>query len=193
MDLSRLALEDKKRINVVLPLVRIGIVDDHALVRAGLRNFLVEHEGLKIVGEAASGREAIDLVRRVEMDVLLLALSMPGQSGIDAMTMIRAKAPDVGILVLSGYSEQLYAVTVLRQGASGYLNKACDPLEIVKAIRTIGSGRRYFAPAVAELLARTVQTKEHHLPHELLSDREFQIFLKLAQGCLPAQIGEESH
>jgi two-component system, NarL family, invasion response regulator UvrY len=191
MDLSRLTIEEKKRIGVTPALVRVGIVDDHAVVRAGLRNFLAQHDGLQIVGEAASGREAIDLARTVGMDVLLLDLSMPGQSGMDAMTMIRAKAPDVGILVLSGYSEEQYAVTVLRHGASGYLSKECDPLEIVKAIRTIGSGRRYFTPAVAELLARKVQPHEHrHLPHELLSDREFQVFLKLAQGQMPGQIGE---
>jgi two-component system invasion response regulator UvrY len=191
MELSRLAIEDKKRGNVAHALVRVGIVDDHAVVRSGLRNFLAEHQGLQLVGEAASGREAIDLVRTVGMDVLVLDLSMPGQSGMDAMTMIRAKAPDVGILVLSGYSEELYAVTLLRHGASGYLNKECDPLEIVQAIRTIASGRRYLTPAVAELLARNVQSNEHRLPHELLSDREFQVFLKLAQGHMPGQIGED--
>ena len=99
-----------------------------------------------MVGEAASGREAIDLVRTTEIDVLVMDLSMPGQSGIDALAMIRAKAPDVGILILSGYPEEHYAMNLIRQGASGYLNKECDPMEIVNAIRTISLGRRYITP-----------------------------------------------
>ena len=171
--------------------VRVGIVDDHAVVRAGLRNFLAEHEGLQIVGEAANGREAIDLVRTVHMDVLVLDLSMPGQSGIDAMAMIRAKAPDVGILVLSGYAEEQYAVAVLRHGASGYLSKECDPLEILQAVRTIASGRRYLSSGVTELLAQQLHTKTSLQPHERLSDREFQIFLKLAKGLPAGQIAGE--
>lgn len=170
--------------------VRVGIVDDHAVVRAGLRNFLAEHEGLQIVGEAANGREAIDLVRTVHMDVLVLDLLMPGQSGIDAMAMIRAKAPDVGILVLSGYAEEQYAVAVLRHGASGYLSKECDPLEILQAVRTIASGRSYLSSGVTELLAQ-LHTKTSVQPHERLSDREFQIFLKLAEGIPVGQIAGE--
>jgi two-component system invasion response regulator UvrY len=153
-------------------MIKIGIVDDHAIVRSGLRQFFSEHVDLRVAGEAASGREAIELVRTTELDVLVMDLSMPGQSGIDALAMIRAKAPDVGILILSGYPEEHYAMNLIRQGASGYLNKECDPIEIVNAIRTISLGRRYITPAVAELLAR----------HEQLSEREFQVFLKLAKG-----------
>ena len=163
-------------------MIRIGIVDDHAIVRSGLKQFFSDEVDLRVVGEAASGREAIDLVRTTEMDVLLLDLSMPGQSGIDALTMIRAKAPDVGVLVLSGYPEEHYAMTLIRQGASGYLNKECDPEEIVKAIRTIALGRRYITPGVAELLAQQLNRKDVMAPHEQLSEREFQVFLKLAQG-----------
>ena len=98
-------------------------MDDHAIVRVGLRNFLAEQGDVRVVGEAANGREAIDLARTTEMDVMLMDLSMPGQSGIDALAMIRAKAPDVGILVLSIYPEEHYAMNLIRQGASGYLNK----------------------------------------------------------------------
>ena len=117
-----------------------------------------------------------------ELDVLVMDLSMPGQSGIDALAMIRAKAPDVGILILSGYPEEHYAMNLIRQGASGYLNKECDPIEIVNAIRTISLGRRYITPAVAELLARQLDRKDDAAPHEQLSEREFQVFLKLAKG-----------
>src|SRR6476620_12010056 len=122
-------------------IVKVAIVDDHAIVRAGLKQFLSEMVDLRVVGEAASGREAIDLVRNTEMDVLVMDLSMPGQSGIDALAMIRAKAPDVGILILSAYPEEHYAMTLIRQGASGYMNKDCDPMEILTAPRTIALGR----------------------------------------------------
>jgi len=146
-------------------------------------NFVGSHgEQVRVVGEAASGREAIDLVRTTELDVLVMDLSMPGQSGIDALGMIRAKAPDVGILILSGYPEEHYAMNLIRQGASGYLNKECEPMEIVNAIRTIALGRRYISPAVAELLAQQLNRKEGGAPHEQLSEREFQVFLKLAKG-----------
>ena len=115
-------------------MIKIGIVDDHAIVRSGLRQFFSEHVDLRVVGEAANGREAIDLVRAQEIDVLVMDLSMPGQSGLDALAMLRAKAPDMGILILSGYPEEHYAINLIRQGASGYLNKECDPKEIVEAM-----------------------------------------------------------
>ena len=146
-------------------MIKIGIVDDHAIVRSGLRQFLSEHVDLRVEGEAGNGREAIDLVRNKEIDVLLMDLSMPGQSGLDALAMLRAKAPDMGILILSGY-----------------LNKECEPSEIVEAIRTIALGRRYLTPAVAELLAQQLNRKDDAPPHEQLSEREFQVFLKLAKG-----------
>lgn len=163
-------------------MIRIGIVDDHAIVRSGLRNFFADHVDLRVVGEAANGREAIDLVRTTEMDVLLMDLAMPGQSGLDALAMIRAKAPDVGILILSGYPEEHYAMNLIRQGASGYLNKECDPTEIVEAVRTIALGKRYITRTVADLLAQQLGRKDDVPLHEQLSEREFQVFLKLARG-----------
>jgi DNA-binding NarL/FixJ family response regulator len=171
-------------------IVKVAIVDDHAIVRAGLRQFLSEMVDLRVVGEAASGREAIDLVRNTEIDVLIMDLSMPGQSGIDALAMIRAKAPDVGILILSGYPEEQYAVNLIRQGASGYLNKECEPMEIVNAIRTIALGRRYISPSVAELIAQQLNRKEGTAAHDLLSEREFQVFLKLAKGETAGEIAQ---
>ena len=144
----------------------------------------------RVVAEAASGREAIDVVRSTELDVLLMDLSMPGQSGIDSLAMIRAKAPDVGILILSGLPEEQYAVNMIRQGASGYLNKECDPEEIAKAVRVVATGRRYISPAVAELLAGHLDRKDAGPAHNSLSEREFQVFLKLAKGYSVGDIGE---
>jgi len=171
-------------------MIKIGIVDDHAVVRSGLKAFFSSNVDFRVVGEAGSGREAIDMVRTTELDVLVMDLSMPGQSGIDALAMIRAKAPNVGVLVLSGYPEEHYAVNLIRQGASGYLNKECDPEEIAKAVRTVALGRRYISPAVAELLAGQLDRKDNAPPHEQLSEREFQVFLKLAKGESVSTIGE---
>lgn len=163
-------------------MIKIGIVDDHAIVRSGLKQFMAEHADLRVEGEAANGREAIDLVRTVALDVLIMDLSMPGQTGADVLAMIRAKAPNVGILILSGYPEEHYAVSMIRQGASGYLSKECDPQEIVQAVRTIALGKRYITPAVAELLAQQLNRPNDLASHAQLSDRELQVFLKLAKG-----------
>jgi two-component system, NarL family, invasion response regulator UvrY len=175
----------------VLRTLRVGIADDHPITRAALRAYLEEQDAIRVVAEAASGREAIDLVRTQALDVLLLDLDMPGQSGIDALTMIKAKAEHVAVLVLSAYPEHQYAVPLIRNGASGYLNKACEPAEIVTAIRRVAQGGRYITPVVAELLATQVITPSPGGLHEQLSARELQVFLKLAQGCSAGQVAAE--
>ncbi len=171
-------------------MIQVGIVDDHAIVRSGLRQYLSEHVDVRVVGEAANGREAIDLVRNTAVDVLIMDLSMPGQSGLDALAMLRAKSPDTGILILSGYPQEHYAMNLIRQGASGYLNKECEPSEILEAIRIIALGRRYITPVVAELLAQQLHRKDDAAVHEHLSEREFQVFLKLAKGATAGEIAE---
>ncbi|WP_374319546.1 response regulator [Aquabacterium sp.] len=163
-------------------MIRVGLVDDHILVRAGLKQYLGEQVDLRVTGEASNGKEALELARGGEVDVLLMDLSMPDQSGVDALAAIKARFPDLPVLILSGYPEQHYATSLLKQGASGYLNKECDPDEIIQAIRTVSRGRKYITPAVAELLASGLGTPLEKQPHELLSDREFQVFLRLAKG-----------
>jgi two-component system, NarL family, invasion response regulator UvrY len=163
-------------------MIKIAIVDDHALVRAGLRQYLAEQVDLQVVAEASNGREALDIVRKEQIDVLVMDLSMPQQSGVDALAAIRAREPDLPVLILSGFPEEHYATTLLRQGASGYLNKDCDPEEIVKAIRTVYRGRKYITAGVAELLADGLGGGGDKPAHEQLSEREFQVFLRLAKG-----------
>ncbi len=163
-------------------MIRIAIVDDHAMVRAGLRQFFADQSDFDVVAEAANGRDALDIVRKGEVDVIVMDISMPGHSGVDALAAIRARAPDLPVLILSGFAEQHYATTLLRQGASGYLNKDCDPEEIVKAIRTVHRGRKYITAGVAELLAEGLVGGGEKLPHESLSERELQVFLRLAKG-----------
>ncbi len=174
-------------------MIRIAIVDDHAVVRSGLRQFFSDQLDFQVVAEAVNGREALELARTVEIDVLLMDISMPDQSGIDALLAIKARWPDLPVLILSGFPEAHYATTLLRQGASGYLNKDCDPDEIVKAVRTIARGRKYITASVAERLADSLFANKNakssdgigaddRLPHENLSDRELQVFLRLARG-----------
>jgi DNA-binding NarL/FixJ family response regulator len=163
-------------------MIRIAIVDDHAMVRAGLRQFFADQIDFEVVAEAASGRDAMEIVRRGGVDVVLLDIAMPDQSGVDALAAIRARAPTLPVLILSGFAEQHYATTLLRQGASGYLNKDCDPDEIVRAIRTVCRGRKYVSAGVAEQLAEGLGQADGLPLHEQLSERELQVFLRLARG-----------
>ena len=165
-------------------MIRIAIVDDHAMVRAGLRQFFADQSDFAVVAEASNGHEAVDVVRRGGLDVVVMDISMPDQSGVEALAAIKARAPDLPVLILSGHAETHYATTLLRQGASGYLNKDCDPEDIVRAIRTVVRGRKYIRPAVAEQLADGLGSPAQQMPHEKLSERELQVFLRLARGEL---------
>ena len=163
-------------------MIRIAIVDDHAMVRAGLRQFFADQIDFQVVAEASNGRDALDIVRQGEVDVMVLDISMPDQSGVDALAAIKARAPDLPVLILSGFAEAHYATTLLRQGASGYLNKDCDPEDIVRAIRTVVRGRKYITAGVAEQLAESLSHGGDRPAHETLSERELQVFLRLAKG-----------
>jgi two-component system, NarL family, invasion response regulator UvrY len=171
-------------------MIRVGIVDDHAVVLAGLKQFLGEQVDLRVTGEAADGAGALQLARGGEIDVLVMDLAMPDQSGVDALAAIKARFPELPVLILSGYPETHYATTLLKQGASGYLNKECDPMEIVEAIRTVARGRRHITPAVAEMLADQVSGDGDRPLHEALSERELQVFLHLAQGQTVGQLAD---
>jgi two-component system, NarL family, invasion response regulator UvrY len=169
-------------------MIRIALVDDHAMVRAGLRQFFSDHIDLEVVAEAANGREAMQLARNEEIDVMVMDISMPDQSGVDVLKAIKLRWPELPVLILSSFPEAHYATTLLRQGASGYLNKDCDPQDIVGAIRTVYRGRKYISPGVAELLADGLGGAADGPPHEQLSDRELQVFLRLAKGEAVGQI-----
>lgn len=172
-------------------MIRIGIVDDHTIVRTGLCQFLGEQVDMRVEAEGANGKDALEIARAGNIDVLVMDLSMPDQSGVDALAAIRARCPDLAVLILSGFPETHYATTLLRQGASGYLNKECDPDEIAKAIRTVSMGRRYITPQVAELLADGMLGQADKPPHETLSERELQVFLRLAGGETVGHIAEQ--
>jgi DNA-binding NarL/FixJ family response regulator len=171
--------------------IRVGIVDDHPIVREAVRSFLADHEDMRVVGEADSGRAAIDLVRHTPLDVLLLDLEMPGHNGIDAITLIKAKADHLAVLIYSGHPEQEYAVPLIRNGASGYLSKSCAPEQLAHAVRKLATGGTYITPAVADLLASQLVPERGPGLHEQLTARELQVFLKLARGKAPGEIARE--
>lgn len=163
-------------------MLRLAIVDDHGIVRAGFREMLVDELGIRIEFEAASGEEALQKLRELPCDVLLLDLALPGQSGVDVLRVVRQRHPDLKVLVLSGYPEERYALPMIRHGADGYLCKDCDRDELLRAIQTVAQGRRYVSRRTAELLADDLAGVSTALPHESLSEREMQVFLRLARG-----------
>jgi DNA-binding NarL/FixJ family response regulator len=169
-------------------MIRIAVIDDHAIVRVALRQYFSEHADLTVVAEASSGKEAVGMVRRGGIDVILMDLSMPDQSGVDALAAIRARDANLPVLIFSGFPEQHYAKALLRQGASGYLKKDCEPEEIINAIRTVARGRKYITPEVAELLAEDFCADAEQSGHDGLSERELQVFLRLAAGESVGQI-----
>ena len=173
-------------------MIRILIADDHAVVRAGIRQFIAGHDDLNVVGEAANGAEVIDYVRKVELDLIVLDISMPGRSGIDTLKSLKQIRPQLPVLILSGFAEEQYAINLLRAGAAGYINKEAAPAQLVTAIRTVAHGRKYVSPALAQMLADRLSIKDDEVPvHNELSQREFQIFCKLVKGEGVTQIADE--
>lgn len=172
-------------------MAQVLIADDHAIVRNGLKQLLNEERSIRLVGEAASGRETIDQLQQKKWDLLVLDINMPDRSGLDILRQIRATHPDMRVLVLSGFPEKQYAVNVLRAGASGYLNKEMAPEELLAAVRTVLQGRRYISPALAELLVSELDANPDKPLHAQLSEREFQIFCKLAAGQAASEIAAE--
>lgn len=169
--------------------VSVGVVDDHPIVRAGLAEFLACEDGIRVAGQAGDAVGALELVRKQRLDVLMLDLDMPGRSGLDMLAMLRSKAPQLAVLIFTGYPAEKYAVKLLQQGAKAYLQKTCDLAELPVAIRTLGDGRRYLTPAISELLAQQFDARNHP-PHANLTDRELQVLLKLARGVRTEKIAD---
>jgi two-component system, NarL family, invasion response regulator UvrY len=172
--------------------IRILIADDHEIVRAGLRQFIAIEEDMEVSGEAESGTQAIDMARAGEFDVVLLDISMPDKNGVDTLKSLKHLRPNLPVLMLSGYAEEQYAINLIRAGAAGYLTKESAAQELVKAIRLVSSGSKYVSPALAQMLAQDIGGDRSERPlHESLSEREFQVFCKLAGGQAVSRIAEE--
>ena len=167
------------------------LVDDHDIVRQGLKNLIELETDIRVTGEAASGSEALKLVRANKYDIIVLDISMPDKNGVDTMHDLKHVAPDLPVLILSGYSEAQYALNLIRSGCKGYLSKGADSSEIIKAIKTIANGKRYISAELAELMTDQLSHPSEKQLHESLSHREFQVFFKLSSGLSPTEIGAE--
>jgi DNA-binding NarL/FixJ family response regulator len=171
-------------------MIRVFIADDHSLFRAGLQQILAKHNDLCIVGEAGTGLEVLRGIRNSDCDVLLLDISMPGRTGLDILKDVRRENPGVAILMLSMHSEDQYAIRVLKAGASGYITKESAAGELIVAIRKVASGGRYVSAALAEKLAFSLGHETELLPHQILSEREFQVMHMLATGRKLTEIAD---
>ncbi|MEJ2687697.1 MAG: response regulator transcription factor [Gammaproteobacteria bacterium] len=170
---------------------RILIVDDHAIVREGLKFLLRAQLGSAHIEEAQSGEEGIRLLHRDKWDIVLLDISLPGRSGIDVLHKIKSSGLSVPVLMLSMHPEEQYALRAIRAGAAGYLTKESAPTELVEAVRKVVGGGRYVSASLAERLAREFGRAVGGLPHERLSDREFDVLRMIASGMTVSQIAEK--
>ncbi|MCK9990591.1 MAG: response regulator transcription factor [Rugosibacter sp.] len=171
--------------------IHVLIADDHAIVRQGLKQILSETDDLVITGEADDGAEALQLARHQPWDVFLLDVSMPNRNGIDTLKQLKKEFPRLPVLILSMHPEEQYAVRALKAGASGYLTKQSAPEQLVTAIRQVASGKKYVSPAVAQQLVEALSGDSNKLPHERITDREYQVLVMIATGKTQTQIAEK--
>lgn len=169
-------------------MIRVLIVDDHQIVRDGLRRILAAHADLEVAGEAADGDEAVALVRERDYDVAVLDMSMPGLSGIDLIKRLRLEKPALRLLVLSMHGERQYAARALKAGASGYLNKDSAAEQLVGALRKVAGGGVHLSDAAAASLVAAQRSPRHEL-----TDRELEVLRLLAEGLGPTEIGARLH
>jgi DNA-binding NarL/FixJ family response regulator len=169
--------------------IRIVIADDHAIVREGLKRIVSSIADMEVAGEAGNGTEVMQRVRELAFDVLVLDLSMPGRSGMELIKLARAEKPQLRILVLSMHQELQYAVRAIKNGASGYLTKESAPAQLEQALRKVASGGAFISAEVAEQLALGAMPGSEAVPHESLSNREFEVLQLLAAGVSLTDIG----
>ena len=172
-------------------MIRVLITDDHALIRRGLRQVLLEGLDAVTVGEAQNASEALDQVQKKAWDVVVMDITMPGRSGLDILRDIKLARPNLPVLILSMHPEDQFAVRALKSGAAGFIPKESAPEELIKAIRKVLAGGRYVTAALAEKMAFDLSTHSDKLAHETLSDREFQVLRMIASGKTVGQIAED--
>jgi two-component system invasion response regulator UvrY len=171
--------------------MNVLIVDDHAIVRQGLRQILLESGKVMTIGEAECGTEAMRQIRGGEWNAVVLDISLPDRNGIEILKLIKKERPKVPVLMLSMHEEGLYAIRALKAGASGYLTKQSAPSELMAAIQQVARGRKYLTASLAEVMADSLGKDQERAPHEMLSDREYQTLCLIASGKSLTDAAEE--
>jgi DNA-binding NarL/FixJ family response regulator len=172
-------------------MIKVVLCDDHAMVRRGIKDTLTEATDIKVVGESGSYVEAREVIRTTPCDVLILDLNLPGRGGLEVLASLREDHSSIRVLIVSMFAEDQYAIRCLRAGADGYLNKAGDPSQLIPAVRTLASGRKYLTPAISEMLVDNLASPSVESLHATLSERELQTLLKIASGKRLSDIAEE--
>jgi DNA-binding NarL/FixJ family response regulator len=171
--------------------IKILIADDHAFLREGIKKTVHDEIDMKIIGEASNANDALEMILSLQPDVVIMDISMPGKSGLDVLKDLKAMKKKYKVLILSMHPEDRFAIRALKAGAAGYLTKESAPDELVKAIRTVLTGRKYVSKALADRLVDILSDNMDKLPHENLSDREYEVFIKIASGNKATEIAEE--
>ncbi|MGB9093402.1 MAG: response regulator transcription factor [Gallionella sp.] len=169
-------------------MIRVFIVDDHVIVRQGLRRIIEEADGIEVTGEASNGVEALKKINTLNWDVMLLDISMPEKGGDDTLRQLLKEKRDAKVLILSMYSEDQYAVRLMKAGAWGYLTKDVAPEQLVVAIRQVIGGKKYISPTLAELMLMEINSDREKPLHDHLSDREYQVLKLLGSGKKVSEI-----
>ena len=171
--------------------MKILICDDHKIVRDGLRQILQQLQGVSLIGEAGNGNEALILLNNDVFDMMLLDISLPDRNGLEVLQAVKAKWPSTNVLMLSMHPQEQYAVRALKLGASGYLSKDTAAEELLLAVKRVSEGGKYISQSLAESMALRIDKDSYRLKHEMLSGREFEIMIRLANGKSLQEIGNE--
>lgn len=172
-------------------MIKILVVDDHELIRTGISRMLADYEKIKVIGEAASGEEAVTIAREHRPDVVLMDANMPGIGGLEATRRLVRYDPDIKVIAVTIYNEEPYPTKFMQAGAAGYMTKGTDIAEIVVAIRQVNSGKRYIAPDIAQEMALKALNPVEESPFEQLSEREMQVMLMITQGQKVSDISDQ--
>lgn len=172
-------------------MIRVLVADDHPIVRQGIQKIVDANPDMRVASEAVDARQTLDRAASDPVDLVLLDLAMPGADGLDVLKDLKRQRPQLPVLVLTMYSEEQFAIRALKAGAGGYLTKDAVPEELVRAIRTVVSGRHYISSTLGDRLATSLVEGGGRAPHENLSDREYQVFRRLAAGRTSREISAE--
>jgi DNA-binding NarL/FixJ family response regulator len=172
-------------------MIKVILADDHSLFREGVKRILTDSTGIVVTDEARDGQDLFNKLKKSDCNVVLLDISMPGRSGLDVLKQLKSERPDLAVLVLSMHAEEEYAERMLQGGAAGYLVKQCSPDELIEAIHRVAQGKKYITSSLAEILADHLGRTADKLPHEILSDREYEVMCMIASGKSRRDVADE--